>query len=451
MKNILLLGAGLSTYSLIDYLLKHADEYDWHITVADVNEEVARKKVNGHPCGEAIMFDIKDDMESWRTIAKADIVISMLPAFMLHLVIKKCIELRKPMLSASYITDEMKPYDELAKKAGIPILMELGVDPGIDHMLAMRVIDHIKEKGGEINSLYSFTGGLMAPESDNNPWNYKLTWDPRNVVLAGSGVSRYIQQGRYKYIPYFRLFDRIQKLKVLQYGEFEAYANRDSLKYREIYGLKDIPFMFRGTLRRPGFSKAWNVFVQLGATDDTYTIENSENMTYRDFINSFMNYEPNVPVETKLQRYCQNAADPVVFEKLKWLGIFDKQKIGLKNATPAQILQQLLEEKWKLDLGDKDMLIMQLEFKYQLGNENKMIVSAMAIIGESQVETAMARTVGLPLGIATKLLATGKIDKVGIHRPIDKDMYNPILDELQTLGITFDEKEYMFDQGKITF
>ena len=447
MKKILVLGAGLSTYSLIEYLLQHAEEFDWQITVADVNEEVARKKVNGHPRGKSKVFDINDDMESWRTIAKADIVISMLPAFMHHLVAKKCIDLRKPMLTASYVTEDIKPYDDLARKAGIPILMELGVDPGIDHMSAMRVIDRVKENGGTINSFYSFTGGLVAPEYDNNPWNYKLTWNPRNVVLAGHGVSQYIQQGRYKYIPYYRLFDRILKRKILQYGEFEAYANRDSLNYREIYGLKDIPSMFRGTLRRPGFAKAWNVFVQLGATDDTYRLENSENMTYRDFINSFMSYEPNVPVEIKLQDYCENAADPVVFEKLKWLGIFDKRKIGLKNATPAQIMQKLLEEKWKLDPQDKDMLIMQHEFKYQLGNENKMIVSAMAIIGEDQQETAMARTVGLPLGIATKLLATGKINKVGIHRPIDKDMYQPILDELATLGISFEEKEYMIDQS----
>jgi len=445
MKNILVLGAGLSTYSLIDYLLKHAAEYDWHITVADVNEDVARHKVNGHPRGKAVAFDINDDTESWRTIAKSDIVVSMLPAFMHHLVAKKCIDLRKPMLTASYVTDEIKAYDELAVKAGVPILMELGVDPGIDHMSAMRVIDRIKEEGGEINSFYSFTGGLVAPESDNNPWNYKLTWNPRNVVMAGNGVSQYIQQGRYKYIPYFRLFERILTRKILQYGDFEAYANRDSLGYREIYGLKDIPSMFRGTLRRPGYSKAWNVLVKLGATDDTYILENSENMSYRDFINSFMSYEPNVPVEIKLQDYCQEAGDPVVFEKLKWLGIFDKRKVGIKKATPAQILQKLLEEKWKLDPEDKDMLIMQHEFKYVLGNESRMMVSAMAIIGENQQETAMARTVGLPLGIATKLLATGKIDKVGIHRPIDKDMYNPILDELQSLGIIFEEKNYLIN------
>jgi saccharopine dehydrogenase (NAD+, L-glutamate forming) len=233
------------------------------------------------------------------------------------------------------------------------------------------------------------------------------------------------------------------KRKILQLGDFEVYANRDSLKYREIYNLKDIPSMFRGTVRRPGFCKAWNVFVRLGCTEDDYTIENSENMTYRDFINAFLRYDRNMPVEIKLQEYCINATDPIVFEKLKWLGIFDKRKIGLKNATPAQILQKLLEEKWNMDPEDKDMIVMQHEFKYRSGEEEKMIVSAMAVEGINQTETAMSMTVGLPLGIATKLLMTGKINETGIILPIHKDIYKPILTELETFGIKFEEKEYM--------
>ncbi|MCF6170291.1 MAG: saccharopine dehydrogenase NADP-binding domain-containing protein [Bacteroidales bacterium] len=443
MKNILILGAGLSTNSLINYLLDHASEYGWHITVGDINEKAARRKVNGHPNGAAVIFDINDDMESWRTIAKADVVISMLPAFMHHLVANKCIDLRKPMLTASYATDELKALNEKAVKAGIPILMELGLDPGIDHMSAMKVINRIQNEGGKLTSFYSFTGGLVAPEYDNNPWNYKLTWNPRNVVMAGNGVSKFMRNGRYKYIPYHRLFDRTMTRKILNYGEFEVYTNRDSLKYREVYGLKDIPSMYRGTIRRPGFSKAWNVFVRLGLTEDTYILEDSENMTYRQFVNAFLKYEPQVPVEIKLQEYCRHAADPVVFEKLKWLGIFDDRKVGLKNATPAQILQKLLEEKWKMDPQDKDMIIMQHEFKYTIGNEDKMTVSAMAIKGKNQEETAMAMTVGFPLGIATKLLMLGKIKHKGVILPIHKDIYQPVLAELKTFGISFEEKEYM--------
>ncbi len=445
MKKILILGAGLSTGNLIDYLLDNAEEHDWQLTVGVISEEVARAKVNGHPHGSAKVFDINDDMESWRTIADQDVVISMLPARMHHQVADKCLDLRKPMLTASYATDEIKALGEKAKKANIPIMMELGVDPGIDHMSAMNVINRIKDNGNTLTSFYSFTGGLVAPEYDNNPWNYKFTWNPRNVVLAGNGVSQFIHNGKYKYIPYHRLFDnvRVLKRKILQLGDFEVYSNRNSLKYREIYDLKDIPSMYRGTVRRPGFCKAWDVFVQLGCTADSYTLEDSENMTYREFINAFLKYEPNVPVEIKLQEYCRNAADPVVFEKLKWLGIFDNRKVGLKNATPAQIMQKLLEEKWKMDPEDKDMIVMQHEFKYTNGTEEKMIVSAMAVEGKDQTETAMSMTVGLPLAIATKLLLTGKIKETGIVLPIHKDIYEPIMAELATFGICFEEKEYM--------
>ncbi len=443
MKNILILGAGLSTNILIDYLLKNSVEYNWHVTIADINEDLAKQKLNGHSNGKALAFNIEDDELTVKAIADNDIVISMLPAFMHKKIALKCIDMRKPMLTASYASDDIKDLNDKAKKAGIPLYMELGLDPGIDHMSAMNVINKIKDDGNELTSFYSFTGGLVAPDSDNNPWNYKFTWNPRNVVMAGNGVSQFIKNGRYKYIPYHRLFDRAFNRKILGYGDFEVYANRDSLKYRSIYDLKDIPSMFRGTIRRPGFSKAWNVFVRLGMTEDNYTLESSENMTYRQFLNSFLRYEPNVPAEIKLQEYCSNAADPVVMEKLKWLGIFDERKIGLKNATPAQILQQLLEERWSMDPQDKDMIVMQHEFKYLTDGVEKMIVSAMAVIGKNQTETAMAITVGLPLAIATKLLMLGKFNHTGVILPTEKQMYEPILDELSTFGITFEENEYL--------
>jgi len=443
MKKILILGAGLSTISLIDYLLKNAEENQWQITLGDIDEELARKKVNGSPFGKAIVFDINDEQFARNTINEHDVVISMLPAFMHMKVVEKCIEYKKPMLTASYATPEIKALHEKAQEAGIPILMELGVDPGIDHMSAMHVINRIRKQGGKLQSFYSFTGGLVAPESDNNPWHYKFTWNPRNVVLAGNGISKFINNGRYKYIPYHRLFDRVLKRKILNYGDFEVYANRDSLSYRSIYDLQDIPSMYRGTIRRPGFSKAWNVFVRLGATEDNYVIEDSENMTYRQFINSFLRYDPDMPVEIKLKDYCVNSCDPDVYRKLEWLGIFDKRKIGLKRATPAQILQKLLLEKWAMDPHDRDMLIMQHEFKYEEGGEEKMVVSAMAFEGENQERTAMAITVGLPLAITTKLLLQGKINKTGVILPIHEEIYEPVLEELKTFGIRFEEKEYM--------
>lgn len=443
MKKILILGAGLSTISLVDYLLKNAEDNDWQITLGDIDVKIAKKKVNGSPHGTAIEFDINNEKFAKDVIKEHDVVISMLPAFIHMKVVEKCIEFKKPMLTASYATPEIKALHEKAQEAGIPIMMELGVDPGIDHMSAMNVINRIRKQGGKLLSFYSFTGGLVAPESDNNPWNYKFTWNPRNVVLAGNGISKFINNGRYKYIPYHRLFDRVLKRKILNYGDFEVYANRDSLSYRSIYGLDDIPSMYRGTIRRPGFSKAWNVFVRLGATEDNYVIEDSENMTYRQFINSFLRYDPDMPVEIKLKDYCVNSCDPDVYRKLEWLGIFDKRKICLKKATPAQILQKLLLEKWAMDPDDRDMLIMQHEFKYEEGGEEKMVVSAMAFEGENQERTAMAITVGLPLAITTKLLLQGKINKTGVILPIHKEIYKPVLAELKTFGIGFEEKEYM--------
>jgi saccharopine dehydrogenase (NADP+, L-glutamate forming) len=443
MKKILILGAGLSTISLIDYLLNNAEENNWEVTVGDIDIEVAAKKVKGSPFGKSIAFDIENKEVTHSSIEANDVVVSMLPAFLHSKVVEKCIELKKPMLTASYATAQIRALNDKAVEAGIPIMMELGVDPGIDHMSAMNVINKIKSAGGTIESFYSFTGGLVAPEYDNNPWNYKFTWNPRNVVLAGNGVSQYIENGRYKYIPYHRLFDRTIDRKILSYGDFEVYPNRDSLSYRGIYDLNDISTIYRGTVRRPGYAKAWNVFVSLGATDDTYVIEESENMTYRQFINSFLPYSSEMPVVIKLQNYCSDSCDDVVMEKLKWLGIFDNRKIGLKKATPAQILQKLLLEKWSMDPDDRDMLVMQHEFKYELNGEKKMIVSAMGFEGKNQEETAMAITVGLPLAITTKLFLQGKIDRKGVVLPIHEDIYKPVLEELESFGIRFEEKKYI--------
>lgn len=442
MKRVLVLGAGLSTISLINYLLDHAIEYDWEIVVGDIKKELAEEKVKGHERGKAIKFNVCDETDVGSNIQKSDVVISLLPARFHHRIAEACVKFRKDMVTASYVSPEMKELDEEAAKAGIILLNELGVDPGIDHMSAMKIIDRIKEEGGKLTGFWSSTGGLVAPEYDNNPWHYKFTWNPRNVVLAGQGPSKFIRNGRYKYIPYHQLFKRIVKVSILDKGEFEIYPNRDSLKYRETYGLQSIPTMYRGTIRRPGFCEAWNVFVQLGATDDTYTLEGSENMTYRDFVNTFLFYEEDTPVEIKLARYMGIEEDSEIMLKLKWLGIFEHRKIGLKKATPAEILQRLLEEKWALDPEDKDMIVMRHLFEYfDKNNIKRELTSTLVVIGDDQVNTAMAKTVGLPVAIATKLLLTGKIDLKGVHIPIKKEIYLPILDELEDYGIRFVEEE----------
>jgi len=440
MQKILILGAGLSASSLIKYLLDHSNEYDWKLRIGDLSEETAKRKINGHPNGEAFKFDVKNQAQTEEEIQQADIVVSMLPASMHFKVAEACVKFSKNMVTASYVSKEIKELNEQAIEKDIIILNEIGVDPGIDHMSAMKVIDRIQEDGGSIQEFYSSTGGLVAPKYDNNPWNYKFTWNPRNVVLAGQGSSMFIKNGRYKYIPYNKLFSRILRTQVLNYGEFEIYPNRDSLKYREIYGLHDIPTMYRGTMRRPGFAKAWNVFVQIGCTDDSYIIEDSENMTYRQFINSFLRYEPHIPVEKKLADYVGIDEDSEIMYKLRWLGIFSDTIVGLKKATPAQIMQHILEQKWVLDEDDKDMIVMQHRFVTKTGDKDKEIFSSMVIEGSDQTHTAMSKTVGYPVAIATKNILSGKIKAKGVKIPTDKCIYEPVLEELESLGIKFVEE-----------
>lgn len=442
MKRILVIGAGRSTSSLIQYLLFNAEKENWFITVADQSKELAAEAVNNHDLAKAIAFDVNNEEERERLIDESDLIISMLPARMHMSVANDCVKFKKHMVTASYVSDEMKALNQQAKDAGIILMNEIGVDPGIDHLSAMRVIDTIRDNGGTLEAFETFTGGLVAPESDNNPWNYKFTWNPRNVVLAGQGTCKFIQNGRYKYIPYHKLFRRTEIIEIDNYGKFEGYANRDSLQYREIYGLENIPTMYRGTLRRPGFCKAWHYFVKLGATDDSYKLEDSENMTYREFINSFLPYNPTDSVELKFKHYFNIRQDDVeMFEKFVWLGIFENTKIGLKNATPAQILQHILMQKWALEPEDKDMIVMWHRFRYKANEQDKEIHSSMVVKGDDQKYTAMAKTVGLPVAIATKMILNGTIKTPGVHVPISKEIYNPILDELENYGINFIEKE----------
>lgn len=442
MKKILVIGAGKSSSSLIRYLLNESEENNWLVRVGDANEEAVKKKIGNHPNAQSLTFDAFDAEQTHNEVANADIVISMLP-WTLHLnVVKKCIELKKNVITPSYISDEIRALDDAAKEAGVLVMNELGVDPGIDHMSAMKLINEIKADGGEIINFESFTGGLVAPESDNNPWNYKFTWNPRNVVIAGQGgVAKFIEEGQYKYIPYHKLFRRTEFIDIDGYGKFEGIANRDSLKYQSVYGLDNVRTIYRGTLRRVGFARAWDVFVQLGATDDGYVIENSEDMTYREFINSFLAYNPNDTVELKLRYYLKIDQDDTLWEKLVWLGIFEDKKIGLKRATPAQILQKILEDKWTLDPEDKDMIVMWHKLKYKTKEgEEKELHSSMVSIGEDQTYTAMSNTVGLPVAICCKLILNGTITGTGVEMPIEKRFYEPILEELTQYGIEFNEK-----------
>ena len=445
MKNILIIGAGKSSSSLIKFLLDKSDEENLKIIIGDLSTNNAAKIINNHKNAKAIIFDVFDEQQREKEIEKSDLVISMLPARFHIEVAKSCVKFKKHLVTASYISDEIKALDKAAKESGLIFMNEIGLDPGLDHMSAMKVLDKIREKNAKMLLFESFCGGLVAPESDTNLWNYKFTWNPRNVVLAGQGgAAMFIQESTYKYIPYHKLFRRTEFLKINN-QKFEAYANRDSLKYRSVYGLDDIPTMYRGTIRKVGFSRAWNIFVQLGMTDDSYTIENSETMSYRDFVNLFLAYSPSDSVELKLRSYLKIDQDDMMWEKLIELDLFNpKKKIEISNATPAQALQKILEDSWTLQEHDKDMIVMQHLFGYELDGKKHQIESSLIVEGENQTYTAMAKTVGLPMAIAAINILKGKIKTPGVQIPISKEVYEPILKELENYGIKFTEKAVQY-------
>ncbi|MEZ7516419.1 saccharopine dehydrogenase family protein [Flavobacterium frigidarium] len=442
MRQILIIGAGRSASSLIQYLLGKSDSEQLKIVIADLSLELAQKKTSKHPNAQAIALDIFVDSQRKAAIEKADIVISMLPAHLHIEVARDCIVYKKSLVTASYISDAMQELDAAAKENNLVFMNEIGLDPGIDHMSAMKVIDEIRDKGGKMLLFESFCGGLVAPESDNNFWNYKFTWAPRNVVLAGQGgAAKFIQEGSYKYIPYCNLFRRTEFLDVEGYGRFEGYSNRDSLKYRSVYGLDDVLTLYRGTIRRVGFSKAWNMFVQLGMTDDSYIMEDSENMSYRQFTNAFLPYHPTDSVEIKMRLILKIDQDDIMWDKLLELSLFnDKKIVGLKNATPAQILEKILSDSWTLQPEDKDMIVMYHKFGFELNGVKQQIDSKMVCLGDDQTYTAMAKTVGLPVAIATLQILNGKIKTPGVQLPINKEVYLPILKELEEHGVMFHEQ-----------
>lgn len=442
MKTILVLGAGRSSSALITYLLQRAASHEWKIVVGDVSEAAARLRIGGSTRGHAIVFDIHNTEKSVEAIQAADVVISLMPAHLHHLVARLCIDHGKHLLNASYVSPEMQALHAEASAKNILLLNECGLDPGIDHMSAMQVIENIKQQGGKLITFESFTGGLISPETDpENPWRYKFTWNPRNVVMAGQATAKFLQEGQFKYIPYQQLFKRLTKVSVAGLGEYEGYANRDSLKYVDTYGLQGIRNMLRGTLRNVGYCAAWDVLAQLGCCDDTYQMEGVGQMTHRDFLNAFLNYDSQLMVEEKLCFAFKILPNGPEMKRLRWSGLFDRELIGLKEGTPAQILEHILNKKWRLNPGDKDLIVMWHRFVYELDGAKKEIHASLTATGDDAIYTAMAKTVGWPLAIAARLLLEGKIQARGVCIPVTKEIYEPVLTELKTLGISLTEQE----------
>jgi len=440
MKSILIIGAGRSSSALISYLLKNAETYNWNVRVGDMNDAFAKERVGGNDRGTAFKFDINNRDQREIEIQHADVVVSMLPASMHGQVAEDCVKFSRHLVTASYVSDKMRALDAEAKKKNIILLNEIGLDPGIDHMSAMAIIDEIRAKGGEMKAFYSYCGGLVAPESNDNPWGYKFSWNPRNVILAGQGApAQYIENGILEEVDYIELFSSAREVEVKGLGKFDAYANRDSLSYRAVYGLENIPTMLRGTLRAHGFCKAWNVLVQSGWTDDSYVLENLSGMTYGQLTERLLgNCE--LSLRGEAARDAGLAQDDPAMDMVEWTGIFGEEKIPFEKATPAQVLQELLERKWKLQPGDKDMIVMQHEFEYSLDGADHHITSSLVVKGEDEVHTAMAKTVGLPAAIAVKMILNGAYTGSGVVVPVKKELYGPVLKELEEMGIVFGEE-----------
>jgi saccharopine dehydrogenase (NADP+, L-glutamate forming) len=443
MKRLLVLGAGRSSSALISYLLRQAAIERWEVVVGDASLSAARERVGNSEFGSAVHFDLNNKDEILKAIRPADVVISLIPPQFHPAIASYCIAAKTHLLTASYVSREMRDLQGAALQNNVLLLNECGLDPGIDHMSAMQLIDKIHLQGGKLKSFESFTGGLIAPETDpENPWRYKFTWNPHNVVMAGQGTAKFLDEGKLKYISYQQLFRRITTVSIPGLGDFEGYANRDSLGYIETYGLKHIQTMVRGTLRNQGFCAAWDLLVQMGCTEDTHMMESSQ-MTHGDFINSFLPVNHTGNVEEKVLALFQLNKNGAALERLRWSGLFNNELIGLDRGTPAQILEHILNKRWKLQPEDKDMIVMWHRFKYELDGEKREIQASLTAVGEDSVQTAMAKTVGLPLGIAAKRLLQSKIAARGVIIPTIREIYDPVMAELEQFDIRLTENEIL--------
>ncbi len=423
MKTILLLGAGKSATVLIDYLLKETEANKWKFIIADVNKEQILLKTKNSKFAEAIQIDITNEQQREAIIKRAHVVISMMPPALHFLIAKDCVEYRKHLLTASYLDNNIKSLQQEIGHRKLFFLCEAGLDPGIDHMSAMKIIEGIKNKGGEITSFKSHCGGLVAPESDDNPWNYKISWNPRNVVLAGKAGAEYKINDAITHKNYKDLFINCFPVKVDGLKNLVAYPNRDSLNYIAIYKLQTAATFVRTTLRYPSFCMGWDAIVKADLANDTIEIE-SRNVTFKKWSLAIV---PFVNEGNKLM--------------LEFLGLFTDEMVPRWVKKSADILQYLLETKLGMQPTDKDMIVMLHQLEYMLAGKLIKLESSLVVKGEDNLRTAMAKTVGLPLGIAAKLILNGGINMVGLYLPIIKEIYEPILIELEQAGIIFKERE----------
>ncbi len=447
LKQVLVLGAGQSSPFLVSRLLEMAVEHDWTVTVADYDPAAAEKLVGGHERGRALRFDVNDSSVRSTLIGQADVVVNMLPPTHLDLVAWDCVAQGRHMLSVSYRDEAIRDLDQDAKKKGLLLLCELGLDPGIDHMSAMSMLREIRAQGGRIVSFCSYGSGVPAPDQDHNPLKYVITWNPRNVVMAGESGAQYMESDRIKIVPYFDVFHRTWRVGVPGVGSLEAYPNRDSLSYMRSFGLDHVHTMIRGTLRYPGWSETWNHIVRLGLPNEKVRVPDLANRTYSEVVKMFLPLNPGRPdVRPRVARFLGISPTGRIIENLEWLGLFSDEKTGCSGETAAAMMVDLLKKKLPLLPGQCDMVILQheLEVEYAAADRpDERIVSTLVVKGDPNVGeggfTAMSRTVGLPVAIAVELLLTSELELTGSQIPTHPSIYEPELVRMASEGIEFTE------------
>jgi saccharopine dehydrogenase-like NADP-dependent oxidoreductase len=440
--HILVFGAGKSATVLIDFLKKTINQNNWLLTVADSNLATVLAKLDGHPGSTGLQINIEDQEARKSLVKTASIVISMMPPSLHYLIAEDCLEFGVNLLTASYLDEKTKALSQEIEEKGLLFLYEMGLDPGIDHMSAMQIIHEIQSKGGVINSFRSHCGGLVAPENDDNPWHYKISWNPKNVVLAGSAGARYLEHGEEVTIPYHGLFNNEETLDIPGLYPLGFYPNRDSLSYIPIYGLESANSFVRTTLRYPEFLKGWAGILHLGLTDQSH-IYQFDQLSIAAFFKLHIERLALTNWMDSLEEQSSHEAMAAHFlEQLNWLGLHDQDTLlPMTQGTAADVLQFLLETKLALLPGEKDMIVMQHEFEYQIGTVSHSLKSSLVCIGENDQHTAMAKTVGLPLGIAAKLIVENQIQLKGLHIPILPQIYEPVLAALKSEGIEFQETQ----------
>lgn len=442
MKSILLLGLGKSSFFFVDYF-QRLDEV--HLTV--VSKEKAQPEMNAILQNKNITFFqldlLKERPRLLTFIEQSDAVVSLLPSMpFINDVAQICLEKQKHFLNASYTLKTIKDLDEQVKQKGLLFLSEVGLDPGIDHMSIQKKVDEVHAQGGKFHKLISYTGGLVAPESDNNPLRYKYTWNPRNVIIAGQGTNVYLENGREVIKPYWRLFDEVEKVNIKGLNGLVGYPNRNSLTYKKLYHLPEVNTLIRGTLRYQIFCQVWHQLIRLGITDNNYTFKHLETVTHSEFTARFLSQkDKKLSIQERVAQFLGLPRENEVIETLAYLGLFEDTLLNLSSGTAAEVLQSMLTDRLQLGAEDKDMVVMHHRFEYTIDGQTFKETSFMQLEGLDKMRTAMAKTVGLPLAIATDLVLQGQCSTRGCVIPNASDIYLPVLKNLEKWGVAFEESE----------